>query len=137
MPKNKANVLSEAIAKENNEQTTTDTSDKVSSKAAESKLDFQQVCLDVLTEKYAKGKEKSLAGNEMIEAVRLRVAKSLASNESHPKEYEAPFLHALKSGFIPGGRINSAAGADIRNATLINCFVQPVGDSISTKIDLS
>jgi len=36
----------------------------------------------------------------------------------------------MEQGFIPAGRINSAAGTDI-SATLINCFVQPVGDAIS------
>ena len=36
----------------------------------------------------------------------------------------------MVDGFIPGGRVNSAAGAGIA-ATLINCFVQPVGDAIS------
>ncbi len=96
-------------------------------------LDFQEVCLDVLTEKYAKGAEKSLSGSAMVEAIRIRVAKALAANELNPDDYETLFLKALKSGFIPGGRINSAAGTSIKNATLINCFVQPVGDSISSK----
>jgi ribonucleoside-diphosphate reductase alpha chain len=36
----------------------------------------------------------------------------------------------MVAGFIPGGRVNSAAGTQIA-ATLINCFVQPVGDAIS------
>ena len=98
-------------------------------------LDLQEVCLDVLTEKYAKGKEKLLPGAEMADAIRARVAKSLATNEADPTAFEGDFLKALKSGFIPGGRINSAAGTDIKNVTLINCFVQPVGDSISTEIN--
>ena len=98
-------------------------------------MDFQEVCLDVLTEKYAKGAEKELSGSEMADSIRLRVAKTLAGNESDAAMFEGVFLRALKTGFIPGGRINSAAGTDIKNVTLINCFVQPVGDSISKTID--
>ncbi|RLA04937.1 MAG: adenosylcobalamin-dependent ribonucleoside-diphosphate reductase [Gammaproteobacteria bacterium] len=100
-----------------------------------SSLPMQEVCLDVLAEKYAKGDEKQLTGEQMTDAIRSRVAKALAENEADPVAFEGDFLRALKSGFIPGGRINSAAGTDIKNVTLINCFVQPVGDSISTEID--
>jgi ribonucleoside-diphosphate reductase alpha chain len=39
------------------------------------------------------------------------------------------FLDNLHAGAIGAGRIMSAAGTDIQ-ATLINCFVQPVGDCI-------
>jgi len=98
-------------------------------------MEPQEVCLDVLTEKYAKGDEKQLSGIAMANAIRSRVAKSLAANETKPADFEDKFLHALKSGFIPGGRINSSAGTDIKSVTLINCFVQPVGDSISTSTD--
>jgi ribonucleoside-diphosphate reductase alpha chain len=87
----------------------------------------QQVSIDVLLEKYAKGGERS------IEDVRHRVARALATVESDPGKWEPLFFEALENGFIPGGRINSAAGTDL-TATLINCFVQPVGDSVSEVI---
>jgi len=48
--------------------------------------------------------------------------------------WERRFLQAQNDGFIPAGRINSAAGIQLQ-ATLINCFVQPVGDSISEVVD--
>ncbi len=98
-------------------------------------LGWQQVSLDVLREKYAKGAERELDGPEMARAVRVRVARALAAVETDPAAWEAPFLEALERGFIPGGRINSAAGAGIDAVTLINCFVQPVGDSISDTVD--
>src|SRR6184192_4120527 len=44
------------------------------------------------------------------------------------------FAAAMEAGFIPAGRINSAAGTSL-TATLINCFVQPVGDSITENVD--
>jgi ribonucleoside-diphosphate reductase alpha chain len=43
-------------------------------------------------------------------------------------------MEAMEAGFIPAGRINSAAGVQLQ-ATLINCFVEPVGDSISETVD--
>ncbi|SFC60634.1 adenosylcobalamin-dependent ribonucleoside-diphosphate reductase [Massilia yuzhufengensis] len=86
----------------------------------------QQVSLDVLREKYAKGDETS------IQDVRRRVARALAAFEPEARraEWEQRFLWAQEQGFVPAGRINSAAGLGLQ-ATLINCFVQPVGDSIS------
>jgi len=88
----------------------------------------QQVSIDVLLEKYAKGDERS------IEDVRRRVARALAAVETDPGKWEPLFFEALENGFIPGGRINSAAGTSL-SATLINCFVQPVGDSVSETSD--
>ena len=95
---------------------------------------WQTVSLDVLREKYAKGEEQQLQGGAMLHAIRKRVAGALAEQEANPASYFGAFLEAQENGFIPGGRINSAAGAGIKNATLINCFVQPVGDSISSTV---
>ena len=85
---------------------------------------------EVLVEKYAKDGERS------IREVRTRVAKALAGNENEDRRafWEAKFLEAQENGFIPAGRINSAAGTSL-TATLINCFVQPVGDSITEIVD--
>ncbi|MFA9274085.1 MAG: adenosylcobalamin-dependent ribonucleoside-diphosphate reductase [Candidatus Aquirickettsiella gammari] len=90
----------------------------------------QEISLDVLLEKYAKGNEAT------IHDVQNRVAKALASVEAADFQayYEEKFLWAQKHGFVPAGRINSAAGMDL-HATLINCFVQPVGDSVSSTTD--
>jgi ribonucleoside-diphosphate reductase alpha chain len=88
----------------------------------------QQVSLDVLLEKYAKGDEKT------VDDVRRRVARALAAAEADPAKWEPLFYEALENGFIPAGRINSAAGTHLQ-ATLINCFVQPVGDSVSQTVD--
>jgi ribonucleoside-diphosphate reductase alpha chain len=89
-------------------------------------LEEQPISIDVLLEKYAKGDEKS------IDDVRRRVARGLAAVEKPElrTEWERRFYEAMVAGFIPGGRVNSAAGTEIA-ATLINCFVQPVGDAIS------
>jgi len=89
-------------------------------------LPEQEVSRDVILEKYCKGNEAS------IEDVRKRVARALAAKESNPEVWAPRFYEALARGFVPGGRINSAAGTDI-NATLINCFVQPVGDAVVDK----
>ena len=86
----------------------------------------QVISAEVLAEKYAKGDEATL------DDVRRRVARALAEAEAPGQRaaWEAKFLDAQRRGFVPAGRINSAAGTPLA-ATLINCFVQPVGDSIS------
>jgi len=93
-------------------------------------LPDQEISAEVLVEKYAKGNERTVG------EVRRRVARALAAVEPEEKRayWEKKFVEAQEHGFIPAGRINSAAGTDLA-ATLINCFVQPVGDSISEVVD--
>ncbi|MCW7537228.1 adenosylcobalamin-dependent ribonucleoside-diphosphate reductase [Aquabacterium sp. A7-Y] len=90
----------------------------------------QPLSQEVLLEKYAKGDERS------ADAVRERVARALAAVEAPEQRagWQQRFLDAQQRGFIPAGRINSAAGTEL-SATLINCFVQPVGDSITQTED--
>ncbi|MDQ3059108.1 MAG: adenosylcobalamin-dependent ribonucleoside-diphosphate reductase [Pseudomonadota bacterium] len=85
----------------------------------------QPISQDVLKEKYLK------PGESGFEDVYRRVARALASVEPEAERarHEALFLENLHAGAIGAGRIMSAAGTDIQ-ATLINCFVQPVGDCI-------
>jgi len=86
---------------------------------------LQPISLDVLREKYLK------PGETTADELYQRVARALASVEKPElrEKYETLFLANLKAGAIGAGRIMSAAGTDIQ-ATLINCFVQPVGDCI-------
>ena len=99
-------------------------------KTAATPLPDQEICREALLEKYAKGKERT------IEDVRRRVARALAAVEREEKRatWEKRFYETMEAGFVPAGRINSAAGIQLA-ATLINCFVQPVGDSISEVVD--
>src|SRR5690606_34834450 len=99
-------------------------------RADASTLKEQEICAEVLVEKYAKNGETSIA------EVRARVARALAAVEKEDKRahWEAKFLEAQENGFVPAGRINSAAGTKLA-ATLINCFVQPVGDSVTESVD--
>ncbi|WP_322013764.1 adenosylcobalamin-dependent ribonucleoside-diphosphate reductase [Paraburkholderia sp. J12] len=85
----------------------------------------QPLSLDVLLEKYAKGDERS------ADDVYRRVARGVAMAEPPEQRaaVEARFADNLRHGALGAGRIMSAAGTGIE-ATLINCFVQPVGDSI-------
>ncbi len=91
-----------------------------------SNLTAQPISAEVLIEKYSKGDETT------IEEVNQRVARALAQAELPEQRalWEQRFAQALAEGFVPAGRIQSAAGTAL-SATLINCFVQPVGDSIA------
>ena len=91
-----------------------------------SSLPAQPISREVLQEKYAKGTEST------ADEVRLRVARALAQVEPEAQRahWTERFAWAQAQGFVPAGRIASAAGTTL-GATLINCFVQPVGDSIA------
>ena len=69
-------------------------------------LPVQPISAEVLLEKYAKGDERS------IDDVRERVARALAEAERPEVRaaWQARFAQALRDGFIPAGRIHSAAG---------------------------
>lgn len=86
----------------------------------------QAISTEVLIEKYAKDGETTAA------EVRERVARALAQVEPAKQRQQraASFLWAMENGFIPAGRVASAAGTGLQT-TLINCFVQPVGDSVT------
>ena len=93
-------------------------------------LPAQPISAEVLAEKYAKGDELT------VDDVRRRVARALATVEPEAQraDWEARFLAVQQRGFVPAGRINSAAGTTLA-ATLINCFVQPIGDSVVEIVD--
>lgn len=90
-----------------------------------STMTTQAISEDVLKEKYLK------VGEQCVGDLFDRVAKALASVELPElrEDFEKLFRHNLEIGAIGAGRIMSAAGSGIQ-ATLINCFVQPVGDCI-------
>jgi ribonucleoside-diphosphate reductase alpha chain len=93
-------------------------------------LPRQPISNDVLHEKYLK------TGEHNESALFDRVAQALASAERPELRdaWQQRFRANLQKGAIGAGRIMSAAGTGIR-ATLINCFVQPVGDCIQGQDD--
>ena len=88
-------------------------------------MSIQPISIDVLIEKYAKDGERD------PDVIFKRVAKGLSvvEDESIRSAVENRFLENMRNGAIGAGRIMSSAGTEIQ-ATLINCFVQPVGDCI-------
>jgi ribonucleoside-diphosphate reductase alpha chain len=88
-------------------------------------LPAQPLCQDVLQKKYLQPDEHS------TQELFVRVAHALASVEppAWRADMAARFLDNLRAGAIGAGRIMSTAGTG-KPATLINCFVQPIGDCI-------
>ena len=68
-----------------------------------------------------------LEEDECVEDTWKRVAKNIASaeeTEELKKEWESKFYSILEDfQFVPGGRITSNAGSNLRGTTYINCFV--------------
>jgi len=97
--------------------------DSLTPSLSPSALAVQTICEDVLLEKYAK------AGEVCAADVYARVVRGLASVEAPQLQahYAQAFFDNMLRGAIGAGCIMSAAGTEIQ-ATLINYFVQPVGD---------
>lgn len=85
----------------------------VSESATDSLYAPQEISTEVLLEKYAKGNETS------VDEVMERVAQALAEVEApkSKKKYAEEFLWALQNGFIPAGRVSSAAGTRFADDT--------------------
>jgi ribonucleoside-diphosphate reductase alpha chain len=94
-------------------------------------LSMQPLGRDVLRDEYAQPGETS------ADDVRRRIARALAEAEPQDRrdEWQARFLEAQRAGFIAAGRVASNAGTALGGATLMSCFVQPIGDSISQPED--
>jgi Ribonucleotide reductase, alpha subunit len=87
------------------------------------KLELQPVSQAILADKYFRHGEKSMA------ELKGRVARGLASRELDHEHCARVFEEALDH-IILGGRINASAGVDDLNTTWVNCFVQPLADSV-------
>jgi len=87
-----------------------------------SALPFQAISHDVLVEKYLRPEERDARD------IYRRVSRALASVEQLDREqWQQRFYDNMLNGAIGAGRIMYAAGTR-RHATMLNCFVQPIGD---------
>ncbi|MGH8159342.1 MAG: adenosylcobalamin-dependent ribonucleoside-diphosphate reductase [Rhodanobacter sp.] len=93
-------------------------------------LGRQETSEEILRKKYL------INGVANVDELFDTVATAIASAEEPDRREELTerFRLLLDSGFTGGGRIMANAGRPGIQATLINCFVQPVGDSM-TSID--
>ncbi len=86
------------------------------------RLSVQPICFQVLADRYA------APGESLAAQVYARVAHALAQAEPLDKRAEIArlFRRNLENGAIGAGRIMANAGT-AAHATMVNCFVQPVG----------
>ena len=91
-------------------------------------IELQPLSRELLIQKYAHG------GESTPEEVMDRVAKGLVVNEVNPEEWEQIFREALNYTIL-GGRINASAGLPGISTTWVNCFVQPLADSVFESVD--
>ena len=85
-------------------------------------MKIQPISREVLADKYAQG-------DETEDAIFHRVARALSEPEKDPEPWMGTFEQAFQKGLLGAGRIMAGAGTGAE-VTLINCFVQPVGDSM-------
>src|SRR3989304_6814469 len=73
-------------------------------------------------------------GEETIDETHKRICIYLASIEEKKDYYEKEFLEILRDfKFIPGGRIISNAGLNLKGTTMLNCFLSaPLGEDIDS-----
>lgn len=91
-------------------------------------VELQPLSRELLMQKYAHG------GEATPEEVLDRVATGLAAGEINPAEWVAAFREALDYSIL-GGRITASAGLSDLGTTMINCFVQPVADSVFDPVE--
>ncbi|TWO71563.1 adenosylcobalamin-dependent ribonucleoside-diphosphate reductase [Caenimonas sedimenti] len=72
----------------------------------------------------------ALPGEATHADLQWRVAHALARDDAQAER----FFGTQEGGAVLGGRINSAAGSG-RQTTMINCFVQPIADTMSGHVD--
>lgn len=92
---------------------------------APDQLGLQPASLEALSQKYL------FDGETNVSDVHARVARAIAAVEGDARDRaEARFREALGAGLTGGGRIMAGAGR-VLGVTLINCFVEPIGDCMT------
>ena len=105
--------------------------------AATVDIALQPASLDIWDKKYRLKTKDGEAVDEDVDATYRRIAEALASVEHTPAQRELwheRFLHALRQGAIPAGRIVSNAGAQTHKpaTSTINCTVS---DTVHDSMD--